>query len=146
MSGELRGMRRCLLFLLLLTGPLLSVQLPLSEEALLGASKLVVDGQCVGVTFRGKNESQILRSVTWDCRIRVSRVVKGKAPRALIVRADQVLLQGSYGDGPARALPPGWMGRLYLVPGEPGTYRLVHNSGAKENANRSRPRPFPPAP
>ncbi len=91
-----------------------------ADEALADQASLIVSGTVVS---RGATRGQMAT----DYRVRVEEVLAGEVARELVVRVP------SGGDGPARrkiwgapSFRPGERALLFLVPGEAGTWRVLH--------------------
>ncbi len=108
---------------------------PMTEQELMDASDLVIDGVGISIECDGPpiaDENMI--STFYLTRVFPSQTYKGVAMRSIDVRGQQVeWIVAVAGPWFPDAIPVGWSGRLYLVENSDGTYSEVWWNGVEED-------------
>lgn len=141
------GLLAGLLGTALLAGSARAALPPISDEELARRSELIVDGRvqsqsCAG-TVKRTAPGAVVTEVRYVSVIEVTAVIKGTPPAGWRYRGYKLMVDVPFvGPIPPPPLPVGWVGRLHLVPVEPGIYQPTHEgSTLKENQALSRPAP-----
>jgi hypothetical protein len=119
---------------------------PMTEAEMMQASDLVVDAECVDIVCEGPPVQDAEKTTTtYVSTLFPSFSYKGGLPNSIRIRG---FLYDWIGPEPVggwhqEPVPVGWIGKLYLVQENDGTYTKVWWNAMEEDTQSSNPQPLP---